>query len=49
VERAIDGKRLVVVAVNDEPDVKSFLAGVKASQAQHGLVAAGRPRGKEIR
>ncbi|MFN7220469.1 MAG: AbrB/MazE/SpoVT family DNA-binding domain-containing protein [Burkholderiales bacterium] len=49
VEIAIDGKRLVVVAVDDEPDAKSFFAGVKASQAQHGLVATGRPRGKEIR
>lgn len=49
VEIAIDGKRLVVVAVDDEPDAKSFFAGVKASQAQHGLAATGRPRGKEIR
>lgn len=49
VEVALDGKRLVVIAVEDQPDAKSFFAGVKASQAQHGLVTAGRARGKEIR
>lgn len=49
VELALDGKRLVVVAVQEAPDAKSFFAGVKASQAQHGLVTAGKAQGKEIR
>ena len=49
VQLAIDGKRLVIQRVESAPDAKSFFAAVKASQSAHGLLSAGKARGKEIR
>ncbi len=49
VELAIDGKRLVIQAIDAEPDARTFFAAVKKSQAANGLIRPGKARGKEIR
>ena len=49
VQLAIDGKRLVIQRVESAPDAKAFFEAVKASQTMHGMVSAGKARGKEIR